>query len=152
MYLCDGSMVCMTEVLKIQRIDKDVPLPSLAHKNDAAFDVYASEKVVLRPGERVQVPTGIKMEIPNGYVIFIWDRSSLSHKHGLKTLGGVIDEVYRGEVKVGLVNLSDEEYVIEKHHRVAQMVLQKKIEMIIEEVDVLSDTDRGEGGFGSTGK
>jgi dUTP pyrophosphatase len=98
------------------------------------------------------VPTGIAMEIPEGYVGLIWDKSGLSIKNGIKTLGGVIDSTYRGEVLVGMINLSDADYTFLKGHKVAQMVIQKKEFVDFEEVSELSDTVRGEGGFGSTGK
>ena len=84
--------------------------------------------------------------------MFIWDKSGLSHNHGLKTLGGVIDSGYRGEVKVGVINLGDTPYTIEQNHKVAQMVLQKIETVVLEEVDTLSDSPRGAGAFGSTGK
>ena len=138
--------------LKIQKLDKDIPTPQYGHKGDAAFDLYAREQVVLKPGERTAVPSGIKMEIPEGYVGLIWDKSGVGIKGGLKTLGGVVDSGYRGEVLIGIVNLSDEDYIFEKGHKVAQMIIQKKEEVEIVEVSELSDTSRGEGGFGSTGK
>ncbi len=142
----------MSLTLKIVRMDKDVPLPKYALRGDAAFDLLASEAITFKPGERVQVKTGLKMEIPEGYVGFIWDKSGLSHKGGLKTLGGVIDSSYRGEVMVGMINLSDASYTFEKGNKVAQMCIQKKEEVTIVEVETLSDTERGVGGFGSTGK
>jgi len=142
----------MSLTLKIVRINKDVFLPKYQYPGDAAFDLLASEKVTIAPGERVQIKTGLKMEIPAGFVGFIWDKSGLSHKNGLKTLGGVIDSGYRGEVMVGVINLSNELFVFEKNNKVAQMCIQKKEEVKILEVYELSDTERGEGGFGSTGK
>jgi len=92
------------------------------------------------------------MEISDGFVGLIWDKSGLSHKHGLKTLGGVIDAGYRGEIKIGIINLGTKKYILEKGHKVAQMIIQKRELCEIEEVAELSDTVRGEGGFGSTGK
>ncbi len=144
----------MPLTLKIVRLDKEMPMPKFAQPGDAAFDLFSVEKVTIAPGERVQVKTGLKMEIPNGYVGFIWDKSGLSHKAGLKTLGGVIDASYRGEVMVGMINLSKESYTFEKGHKVAQMVIQKREDVSIVEVEEgeLSETARGEGGFGSTGK
>lgn len=127
-------------------------MPKYALPGDAAFDLLASESITFKPGERVQVKTGLKMEIPEGYVGFIWDKSGLSHKGGLKTLGGVIDSSYRGEVMVGMINLSDAPYAFEKGNKVAQMCIQKKEEVTIVEAETLSETTRGEGGFGSTGK
>lgn len=142
----------MALTLKIKRIDSTVILPSYALAGDAACDLHAACEVTIAPGERVQVPVGFAAEVPEGYVMFIWDRSGLSHKHGLKTLGGVVDSGFRGEIKVGLINLGKEPYTLEKNHRVAQMVIQKVEAVAIEEVSELSKTDRGERAFGSTGK
>lgn len=138
--------------LKIKKLNSDAILPHYAHIDDAGFDLFSVENIEIAPMSRVQIPTGIAMEIPNGFVGLIWDKSGLSHKNGLKTLGGVIDSGYRGEIKVGLINLSAENYLLEKGHKVAQMIIQKKETCEIVEVDELSDTLRGEGGFGSTGK
>lgn len=138
--------------LKIKRLDTDMPMPAYAYTGDAAFDLFAKEETILKPGERKAVPTGIMMEIPEGYVGLIWDKSSVGIKGGIKTLGGVIDAGYRGEVLIGLVNLSQEDYVFEKGHKIAQMIIQKKETVEIEEVSELSGTDRGNGGFGSSGK
>jgi dUTP pyrophosphatase len=138
--------------LKIKKLNNDAVLPNYSHSDDAGFDLYSIENVEIKIGQRVQVPIGIVMEIPVGHVGLIWDKSGLSHKNGLKTLGGVIDSGYRGEIKVGLINLGTENYILEKGHKVAQMIIQKKETCEIIEVDELSDTSRGEGGFGSTGK
>jgi len=142
----------MTLVLKIKRLDPNVPLPSYAHTDDAACDLYAREAVTLAPGERAQVPTGLAMHIPDGYAGFVWDKSGLSHKYGLKTLGGVIDAGYRGEVLVGIVNLGNESYTVEKYHKVAQLVIQKKEIVQIVETHTLDGSTRGTAGFGSTGR
>lgn len=142
----------MALLLKIKRIDSTVKLPSYGHPGDAACDVYSTQGIVVSPGERVQIPVGFACEVPEGYAMFIWDKSGLSHKHGLKTLGGVIDAGFRGEVQVGVINLGTEPYTIEKNHKVAQFVIQKIETVTIEEVESLSETSRGEGGFGSTGK
>ena len=108
--------------------------------------------VIVKKGERFGVPTGIAMEIPEGYVGLIWDKSGIAIKHGMKTLGGVIDSTYRGEVLVGMINLSGSDYVFEKGHKIAQMIIQKKETVDFEECSDLADTERGCGGFGSTGK
>ncbi len=142
----------MPLALKVKKVHPDAVVPHMAHANDAAFDLLAVDKIEIKPGERAQVGTGIAMEIPDGYVGLIWDKSGLSHKNGLKTLGGVVDAGYRGEVKVGMINLSQESYVFEKGHKVAQMIIQKREDVVIQEVTELSDSARGEGGFGSTGK
>ena len=139
-------------VLKVKKLTPDAVLPHVAKEGDAGFDLYASESVTLLPQERKQVPTGIALEIPLGHVGLIWDKSGLVHKFGLKTLGGVVDSGYRGEVMVGMINLSNEPYTFEKGHKVAQMILQKYEETDIMEVSELSESERGKGGFGSTGK
>lgn len=92
------------------------------------------------------------MEIPEGYVGLMWDKSGLSTNHRIKSLGGVIDSSYRGESLLGVINLGDVPYTVEKGHKVVQMLIQKVETAQIEEVDELSHTTRGEGGFGSTGK
>lgn len=138
--------------LKVKRFSDKAILPTYAYEDDAGFDLFTIERVEIKPNERVQVPTGIGMEIPKGYVGLVWDKSGLSHKFGLKTLGGVIDSGYRGEVKVGVVNLSDEVYILEEGNKIAQMIIQKKETCDIIEVNELEDSHRGEGGFGSSGK
>lgn len=138
--------------IKVKKLHKDAKLPTYAHHDDAGFDLYAIESVSIPVGARVLVGTGIAIEIPDGYVGLIWDKSGLSMVHGLKNLGGVIDAGYRGEIKAGVVNLSAEDYTITAGHKVAQMLIQKVEHADIKEVAGLSDTLRGHGGFGSTGK
>lgn len=140
--------------LKIVRLDPELRMPAFAHVGDAGFDLYARETVTIAPGERTQVKTGLKMEIPAGYVGFIWDKSGVAQKGGLKTLGGVVDSGYRGEILVGMVNLSASAFTFQKGEKVAQMCIQKVEQVVIvESIEAeLSDTSRGEGGFGSTGK
>ena len=138
--------------LKIKKINPGAILPNYSYDDDAAFDLYSIENIEILPNQRVQIPTGIAMEIPQGNVGLIWDKSGLSHKHGLKTLGGVVDSGYRGEVKIGLINLGTEKYIVEKGHKVVQMIIQKKETCEIVEVENLDDSERGEGGFGSSGK
>jgi dUTP pyrophosphatase len=138
--------------LKIQRLDKGLPMPVYAYKGDAAFDLYARETIVLKSGERFAVPTGVAMEIPDGYVGLIWDKSGIGIKEGIKTLGGVIDSAYRGEILIGVVNLSKNSYTFSRGHKVAQMIIQKKETVVIEEIDELSNSHRGKKGFGSSGK
>lgn len=138
--------------LKIKKLD--ATLPDLGHAKhlDAGVDLYASARTVLVPGAPVAIPTGVAMEIPEGYVGLVWDKSGLSIKNALKTLGGVIDAGYRGEVLVGMINLSDKEYVFEKGDKVAQMLFQKVEQVTVEVVDELSESERGDTGFGSSGK
>lgn len=138
--------------LQIKKISENAILPKVEHEGDAGFDLYTTQTTVIAPGERKQIPTGIAMDIPSGYVGLIWEKSGLSHKAGLKTLGGVIDSGYRGEILVGIINLSDTSYTFEAGHKVAQMIIQKIERPEIIEVEELSQTKRGEAGFGSTGK
>jgi dUTP pyrophosphatase len=138
--------------LKIQKLDAGLPTPSYGYKGDAAFDMFAKEEVTLKSGERQAIPTGLALEIPEGYVGLIWDKSGIGIKEGIKTLGGVVDATYRGEIMVGMVNLSDKEYTFERGHKVAQMIIQKKEDVQIDIVDALCESERGIDGFGSTGK
>lgn len=138
--------------LRVKKVHKDAVLPRFAHPGDAGMDLFALEDTVVLPREVTKVRTGIAMQIPDGYVGLCWDKSGLSMNQGIKLLGGVIDAGYRGEVIVGLINLGKEVYTFEKGHKIAQMLIQKVAHPEIEEVAELSDTSRGEGGFGSTGK
>lgn len=138
--------------LKVKKLQSDAKIPHYAHPYDAGMDLFSSEHMVVPVGQRVLVGTGIAMEIPEGYVGLVWDKSGLSNTHGIKTLGGVIDAGYRGEIKVGLVNLGNEDYVIGTGHKIAQMLIQKIEHPTIALVDELTESVRGEGGFGSTGK
>lgn len=138
--------------IKVKKLKGDVVVPSYAHAGDAGMDVYAAEDIHIKKGERAKVPTGIAMEIPDGFVGLVWDKSGLSMNHGLKTLGGVIDSGYRGEVVIGIINLSNEDYTLKKGHKVAQILIQKVETPAIQEVEEISDSRRGEKGFGSTGK
>jgi dUTP pyrophosphatase len=139
--------------IKIKKLNEDAKIPSYAHFDDAGMDMYAVADTLIKAGDRAQVPTGIAMKIPEGHVGLIWDKSGLSHKYGLKTLGGVIDSGYRGEILVGIINLGKEDYLFEKGHKVAQMIIQEKVSVEFDEVLELDETsERGVGGIGSTGK
>lgn len=135
--------------VKIQRISDKSILPSYNHKGDAGLDFYSIEDIVLLPGDRNSVSTGIKLEIPNGYVGLFWDKSGLAKNNGLKTMAGVIDSGYRGEVKIVLINLGKEKLEVKKGSKIAQMLIQKVEEVDVEESDNLSVADRGDKGFGS---
>ena len=139
-------------ILKIKKLHPDAKIPHYAHHDDAGFDLFSLENCNVKVGERVAVPTGIAMEIPEGFVGLIWDKSGLAVKHGINTIAGVVDSSYRGEVVVALVNNGESDYTFLKGHKVAQMIIQKKETVQFEEVKELSDTLRGAGGFGSTGK
>jgi len=115
------------------------------------MDLYANEAKILQPNQRELISTGIAMAIPQGNVGLIWDRSGMAANHGIKSMGGVIDSNYRGEIKVVLHNLSNQPFTIEKGMRIAQMLIQKVEQKDIIEVEELDGTIRGEKGFGSTG-
>ncbi len=139
-------------IIKVQKIEEDAYVPQAMHRGDAALDLYAYENVLLRPGKRISCRTGIAIKIADGYAGLIWDRSGLSHKNGIKTLGGVIDSNYTGEWRVGLVNLGQEDFEIKKGYRIAQVVFQKIVIPDIVEVNTLDDiTERQKKGIGSSG-
>lgn len=138
--------------LKVKKLHKDAIIPSFAHNNDAGMDLFCIEAFGLAPGERKSIGTGLAFQIPDGYVGLVWDKSGLSHKYGLKTIGGVIDAGYRGEVCIGMTNLSDTAFHFEKGHKIAQLLIQKVEHPEIIESTELDDSKRGEKGFGSTGK
>ena len=138
-------------VIKIKRLDLGAKLPCYACHGDAGMDFYSNEDIILAPNERKLIGTGISMAIPVGYVGLIWDKSGLAFKHGLKTMAGVIDSGYRGEIKILVHNLSKDNYVIEKGKKIAQMLIQPVEQRKVIEVENLDDSSRGDGGFGSTG-
>ncbi|MEE1016381.1 dUTP diphosphatase [Ruminococcus sp. JL13D9] len=143
--------------LKIKKLKENAKIPQRATNGSAGMDLYAciAESVTLAPGQLTVIPTGIAIELPdNTCAAFLYARSGLGVKHGicLSNGVGVIDSDYRGEVCVGLCNVSDKPYVIEPFERVAQMVIAPVLTPDITEVDELSDTARGEGGFGSSGR
>lgn len=134
---------------------KDLPLPSYESKFAAGVDIRAAleEPVELQPGRRKLIPTGLKMALPEGYEAQIRPRSGLAYRNGITMLNtpGTIDADYRGEVKVLAVNLGDEPFIIKHGDRIAQMVIAPVTQAEIEEVKNLSETERADGGFGSTG-
>ena len=138
--------------LAIKKLHPAAQLPSFAHATDAGLDLVCVEEVVLAPGGRMGIRTGLALAIPDGYVGLVWDKSGLSFKQGLKTLGGVIDSGYRGEVMVGIINLGDAPYTIEAGQKIAQLLIQKIEQPRIIEVTELPESDRGAKGFGSSGK
>lgn len=137
--------------IRVKKLHPDAIVPAFAHPGDAGMDLYSVEDMVIQPGERRSVPTGIAIALPDGYVSLVWDKSGVSHKFGMKTLGGVLDCGYRGEYLIGLVNLGQEPFEIKKGQKVAQLLIQKVEHPEIEVVDELDETIRGTGGFGSTG-
>ena len=143
-------------ILKILRLEHNKSVPEYKTPGAAGMDLCAAieEEITLQPLERRLIPTGIKIELEHGYEAQIRPRSGLSIKHGISLINcvGTVDEDYRGEVCVPLVNLSNEPYTIQPQERIAQMVIAKYEQAKIEIVTELSDTERGVGGFGSTGK
>lgn len=143
-------------ILKIERLNNNRVLPEYKTDGAAGMDLCAAiqEPVLLKPLERKLIPTGLKIELEHGYEAQIRPRSGLSIKHGITLINcvGTIDEDYRGEVCVPVVNISNDEYTIQPDERIAQMVIAKVEKAEIEVVTELTHTLRGEGGFGSTGK
>ena len=140
--------------LPILRLDKDLPLPAYAHAGDAALDLCAASSLSLAPGERAAVGTGIAVAIPEGYAGFVQARSGRALKEGLALVNapGLIDSGYRGEIKVILINLaSSDDIRIERGEKIAQLVIQQVTPVELDEVNELPASERGEGGFGSTG-
>ncbi|MEP0313050.1 MAG: dUTP diphosphatase [Hyphomonas sp.] len=133
-------------------------LPAYETIGSAGMDVRAAvsqeDPILLQAGERAMIPTGLSVAIPQGYEIQVRPRSGLAAKHGLTCLNtpGTIDSDYRGEIKVILVNLGQDAFTIQRGERIAQLVLAPVTQLAWEEVDALDETDRGAGGFGSTGR
>lgn len=143
--------------VKLMKIKENAIIPAQATKGSAGLDLYAciEEPINLNAGESVLIPTGIAVELPNNEMAaFIFARSGLATKYGISLTNGVgvVDSDYRGEICVGLRNFGKENYVIEKNERIAQMVIMPVISAIFSECEALNKTDRGNGGFGSTGK
>lgn len=139
-------------VVKFQLLRADSKLPQYAHDSDAGFDIFSTETKILAPGERYVFQLGIASEIPEGYFVSFRDKSGLAAKYGIHTLAGVIDSGYRGEWGIVIVNTGGEPVTINKGDKIAQGILQPALQAKIVEVAKLSDTERGSGGFGSTGK
>ena len=140
--------------VQVVRLDPDLPLPAYAHPGDAGADLLTSVDVSLAPGERCLVPTGIALAVPEGYVALVHPRSGLAARHGLSIVNtpGTVDAGYRGEIKVLLINHDPREPIeLRRGDRVAQLVFQRVEQAAFEEVEVLPDSVRGSGGYGSTG-
>ena len=137
----------------IEKITQEAKTPEYAHVGDAGMDLFSVDEVVLNPLERKLIHTGIKIQLPSNTEAQIRPRSGLALKNGITVLNtpGTIDEGYRGEIGIVLINLSDEVFKVEKGMKIAQMVIKPTIQVEVEEVEGLDDTSRGEGGFGSTG-
>jgi len=127
-------------------------LPEYGSADAAGADLRASEALLIAPGGRAAVPTGLRLAIPRGHVGLVWPRSGLAVRHGIDTLAGVIDSDYRGEVKVVLVNHGEEAFPVAAGDRVAQLLVQRVERAAFRAAREVGDTDRGSGGFGSTGR
>jgi dUTP pyrophosphatase len=139
--------------LRFRRIHPDAILPAYAHPSDAGMDVRSVADVVIPPGGRALVPTGLVMQLPPGYEAQVRPRSGLALKHGITVLNtpGTIDSGYRGEVGVVLANFGAADFAVGKGDKIAQIVIAPVTQPEIAETDVVDETDRGSGGFGSTG-
>jgi dUTP pyrophosphatase len=137
--------------LKIKKLNKDTRLPNYAHPGDVGMDLYSHDDYDLKPMERKQFFVGFALEFPTGYAAIVKDKSGIA-KNGVHTMGGVYDAGYRGEYNVNLINLGNEIYHISKGDKIAQLVIYPVVIADLEEVDTLSESSRGEGRFGSTGK
>ena len=139
----------------IVRLDAELPLPAYAHPGDAGVDLVSTIDVEVAPGERVLVPSGIAIALPDGFAAFVHPRSGLAIREGLTVANapGTVDAGYRGEIKVGLVNLDREKSVaVKRGDRIAQLVVQRVEKVTFHEVETLPGSARAAGGFGSTGR
>ena len=137
----------------VERIDEKAIIPFQAHEGDAGMDLFSIEEVTMKPMERKLIHTGIKIQLPKNTEAQIRPRSGLALKNGITVLNspGTIDEGYRGEIGIILINVSNEEFKVEVGMKIAQMVIKPTLSVEVEECVELNETVRGEGGFGSTG-
>ena len=140
-------------ILKVQKLDPSAVVPHYAHPGDAGLDLFSNEHVELKPGDARLVKTGVSLELPAGTEGEVRPRSGLAARHQITVLNspGTIDEGYRGEVAVILINHGREPFVVEKGMKIAQMLVKPVMRVDVEAVGALSATRRGAGGFGSTG-
>lgn len=141
-------------IVLVQRLDPGLPLPVRAHPGDAGVDLYAAESTMLAAGARAAVPTGLAVAIPDGYAGLVTPRSGLARRHGLGIVNapGVVDSGYRGEIHVILVNHGSEVVSVERGERIAQLLVVPLAAGGWREVDSLPPSERGTGGFGSSGR
>ena len=141
-------------IIKFNKINSKAKIPSRANQSDAGADLFSLESHTIQPLERAIIPTGIRVEIPEGHYGRIAPRSGLAAKNGIDVLAGVVDSGYRGEIKVILYNTDkSNSFFIEPGERIAQLIIEKHYNYeFIEVVQELTDSSRGQGGFGSTGK
>ena len=145
----------MTVQVLITRLDESIPLPVYGRRGDAGADICTREDVTIEPGERALVPTGLSIALPQGFAAFVHPRSGLAIKHGVSMVNtpGTVDAAYRGELQIILINHDLREAIsFVKGDRIAQLVIQRVEHATFVEVDALPGTERGAGGFGSTGR
>ena len=141
--------------LPIKLLDESLEMPTYAYPGDAGLDLRSAESFILKPFERKTVPCGIALAIPQGFAGLVIPRSGLASKHGISIVNapGLIDANYRGEIKVVLINLDSEAtFAVQRGDRIAQLVFAPVARVAWDETDALDETERGEGGFGSTGQ
>ena len=141
--------------LPVRRLHPDLPLPAYAHPGDAGADLCAAEEVVLPPGGRATVGTGLAVAVPDGHAAFVHPRSGLAARHGITVVNapGTVDAGYRGEVRVVLLNTDRHEpFTVHRGDRIAQLIVQPVTTVRFVDVEELPPTPRGDGGFGSTGR
>lgn len=139
-------------ILKIKKTNSEARLPEYAHPGDVGLDMFSLEDYDLKLGERRTFFVGFALEFPNGFAAIVKDKSSLPNKAGIHVMGGVYDAGYRGEYNVNLINLGQEIYHVSKGDKIAQLIIFPVEIAKLEEVTELSDSSRGEGRFGSTGR
>lgn len=138
--------------IHVKKLVAYAQLPVRQHPDDAGLDLFAAEDAVVPARSRQAVGTGIAVMLPSGYAALFWDRSGLAFKEGITVLGGVIDASYRGEYRVLLYNTSDKEVAVKRGERIAQMLIQRVELCAVIETQKFDETERGSGGFGSTGR
>ena len=143
----------MVKIKIVNKSNNDIPKYSTVHSAGMDLRAFLSDDIELKPLERAFIPTGLHIELPEGYEAQIRPRSGLAVKHGISIVNspGTIDADYRGEIKIILINLSNEDFVIKNGERICQMVIQKYEKAELIEVENLNNSERGEGGFGHTG-
>jgi dUTP pyrophosphatase len=146
--------ICQMPVVKIKKLRDNATIPTYSKPGDAGCDLYSSEEKVIWAGMYCGIHTGIAIELPKGYEAQVRPRSGMAAKHGITVINapGTIDEGYRGEIIIPLINHSDEIYNIRVGDRIAQMIVSPVQQAVFQEVDELGDSERGVGGLGSTGK
>jgi dUTP pyrophosphatase len=140
--------------IQIKLLDEELPMPRYQHDGDAGLDLSSRIDLVLEPGGRATVPTGIAVAIPSGYAGLVLIRSGLAARHGIQCVNspGLIDSGYRGEIAVIMLNTDKRDsFVVSRGDRIAQLLIQRVEEVALVKADELDDTSRGAGGFGSTG-